>query len=100
MGFALLSKFWFAGNHSDVGGSYDENESRLSDISLSWMVDAATTVRDGIKINRSELRHYPYVDGMQHDKRKVGFPILTSWLRLTWQEGQWNIGDPNALQTV
>jgi len=40
------------------------------------------------------------VDGMQHDKRKVGFPILTSWLRLTWQEGQWNIGDPNALQTV
>ncbi len=24
-------QFWFAGNHSDIGGSYDETESRLSD---------------------------------------------------------------------
>ena len=28
---------WFAGNHSDIGGSYPENESRLSDITLDWM---------------------------------------------------------------
>jgi hypothetical protein len=95
-GFSTFEQFWFAGNHSDVGGSYADNESRLSDISLSWMVDAATTVRDGVRINRTELRLYPATDGMQHDERKVGFPILTSWLRLTWQEKQRNIGDPNA----
>jgi len=33
---------------------------------------------------------------MQHDERKVGFPLLTSWLRLTWQGKRRNIGDPNA----
>ncbi|WP_354105416.1 DUF2235 domain-containing protein [Bradyrhizobium sp. LB14.3] len=38
-----LQQVWFAGNHSDVGGSYPENEARLSDISLGWMV-----VRQGI----------------------------------------------------
>jgi len=34
-----LSQFWFAGNHSDIGGSYPETESRLSDISLHWMLE-------------------------------------------------------------
>jgi uncharacterized protein (DUF2235 family) len=34
-----LSQMWFAGNHSDVGGSYPETESRLSDISLQWMIE-------------------------------------------------------------
>lgn len=33
-----LAQCWFAGNHSDVGGSYPETESRLSDISLHWML--------------------------------------------------------------
>src|SRR3546814_15607567 len=34
-----LRQWWFAGNHSDVGGSYPESESRLSDIALRWMAD-------------------------------------------------------------
>lgn len=33
-----LKQVWFAGCHSDVGGSYLEPESRLSDIALGWMV--------------------------------------------------------------
>src|SRR3546814_5840479 len=33
-----LDQIWFAGCHSDVGGSYLEDESRLSDIALEWMV--------------------------------------------------------------
>src|SRR3546814_18222947 len=33
-----LEQIWFAGCHSDVGGSYPEDESRLSDIALEWMV--------------------------------------------------------------
>ncbi len=60
------------------------------------MVDAATTIRDRIKIDRSVLQLYPSADGMQHDERKVGFPVLTSWLRLTWQGKQRDIRDPNA----
>jgi uncharacterized protein (DUF2235 family) len=95
-GFCTFEQFWFAGNHSDVGGSYAENESRLSDISLSWMVEAATTVRDGIRIDSSVLRLYPSGEGMQHDERKVGFPLLTAWLRLTWHERRRDVRDPNA----
>ncbi|MGA3140885.1 MAG: DUF2235 domain-containing protein [Xanthobacteraceae bacterium] len=95
-GFSTFEQFWFAGNHSDIGGSYAENESRLSDISLSWMADAATTVRNRIKIDRSMLQLYPSADGMQHDERNVGFPVLTNWLRLTWQGKLRSISDPNA----
>ena len=32
-----LIQMWFAGNHSDIGGSYPEAESRLSDVALQWM---------------------------------------------------------------
>ena len=35
---------WFAGNHSDIGGSYPEIESRLSDIALHWMAKEAEGV--------------------------------------------------------
>ncbi len=49
---------WFAGNHSDVGGSYPESETRLSDISLGWMAHAFQTFPDrkepdgfGIKVH-------------------------------------------------
>ena len=95
-GFSTFEQVWFAGNHSDIGGSYAENESRLSDVSLAWMADAASAVKNGIKIDKSELQLYPAADGMQHNERKAGFPVLTSWLRLTWQGKQRDIRDPNA----
>ncbi len=85
-GFITFQQYWFAGNHSDIGGGYPEHESRLSDVALQWMADAAANVRNGIKIDRSVLHLYPSADGMQHDERKAGFPILTSLLCLTWRE--------------
>jgi len=33
-----MVQMWFAGNHSDIGGSYPEAESRLSDNALAWMI--------------------------------------------------------------
>ncbi len=33
-----FKELWFAGVHSDVGGSYPENESGLSKIALRWML--------------------------------------------------------------
>jgi hypothetical protein len=59
---------WFAGNHSDVGGSYPENESRLSDISLGWMLNAA--VKAGLKHDASVLKLYPDPTGSQHDEAR------------------------------
>jgi uncharacterized protein (DUF2235 family) len=66
-----LEQIWFAGNHSDIGGSYSENESRLSDISLKWMLDAAVSV--GMKYDSSVLRLYPDPAGPQHDETRSSF---------------------------
>jgi uncharacterized protein (DUF2235 family) len=83
-----LDQIWFAGVHSDIGGSYAENESRLSDIALEWMVQAATNLPDantsngnGIKIDRSYLQLRPDTHGPQHDAREPGY--LWGWLKWT-----------------
>jgi len=75
-----LDQIWFAGVHSDVGGSYAENESRLSDIALEWMVHAAVNLPSdnaadgsGIKVDQSFLRLTPDARGPQHDAREPGY---------------------------
>jgi uncharacterized protein (DUF2235 family) len=65
---AWLEQLWFAGNHSDIGGSYPEDESRLSDVALDWMLGAATEV--GLKYDPSVLRLHPDALGMQHDETR------------------------------
>ena len=66
-----LEQVWFAGNHSDVGGSYPENEARLSDISLEWMTNEARSLPNGIIIDKGVLHLYPSPAGMQHDETKT-----------------------------
>lgn len=76
-----LIQLWFAGNHSDVGGSYAEVESRLSDNALGWMIGQAITFPNGLKIgptfvngvklpntpmSGTPLNLYPRADGVQH----------------------------------
>lgn len=39
-----IKQVWFAGVHSDVGGSYPEAESGLSKIALEWMMCEATSL--------------------------------------------------------
>ena len=63
-----FQQFWFAGCHSDIGGSYLENKLRLSDISLKWMLDAAIGAE--LKHDPSLLRLYPDPTGSQHDEQK------------------------------
>ena len=75
-GVTRFRQVWFAGNHSDVGGSYPENKSRLSDIALKWMVDfIAKEIPDEtarIAINEDVLHLKPSYDGMMHDELMVG----------------------------
>jgi len=59
---------WFPGNHSDIGGSYPEEESRLSDISLQWMVEQATSVPNPIIVDPDKLHLYPDPLGPQHSE--------------------------------
>jgi Uncharacterized alpha/beta hydrolase domain (DUF2235) len=69
----------FPGVHADVGGGYNDNESRLSDIALKWMLAAASLVPNGLKHDGSVLRLHPDPAGMQHDEQKGG--LLSFGLR-------------------
>lgn len=80
-GLPTFQQFFFAGNHSDIGGSYPETESRLSDIALAWMFEQAVKVPDGLRVGPvfangvqisgtgevgPALHLYPAADGVQH----------------------------------
>ena len=75
-GYTQLVQMWFAGVHSDVGGSYIENEARLSDISLRWMIEQASGLPEPMEIDPSVLRLWPSAVGPQHDERKS---FTASW---------------------
>jgi uncharacterized protein (DUF2235 family) len=77
-----LKQIWFSGNHSDIGGSYPENESRLSDIALHWMTIEA--VNAGLLVDERFLNRYGRHHGMQHDECKTGVMIF-GW-RFQWPE--------------
>jgi uncharacterized protein (DUF2235 family) len=111
-----LVQMWFAGNHSDIGGSYPEAESRLSDNALSWMIGQATSVPDGLKLGPvyvndvkaantgdegTPLHLFPRADGVQHCELAgmrdtidgyvahvpVWLPLVRGWLaKLNWPE--------------
>ena len=82
----LLRQFWFAGDHSDIGGSYPENELRLSDNALQWMLAQLKEVPDPILVDESVLRVYPSPTGPQHDECRSGFSGI--WGRLGFK---WNV---------
>lgn len=70
-----FEQLWFAGCHADIGGGYPENESRLSDIALDWIVDFATTgLPEGtrIDVDRRYLNLHPSCTGMMHDECMAG----------------------------
>lgn len=86
-----LRQVWFAGNHSDIGGSHPEEESRLSDISLGWMVEQLNELEYPPIIDESKLRLWPDSNGVQHDERKAMLEAgwqawLPARLRRTWPE--------------
>lgn len=63
---ARLKQVWFAGCHSDIGGSYPESESRLSDIALDWIVDELRECVPTIQLNEAMLNRFPDPRGLQH----------------------------------
>jgi uncharacterized protein (DUF2235 family) len=63
-----LKQVWFAGNHSDIGGSYPEDESRLSDFALEWMIEQASELGHPLLLDRTKLKLFPSASGMQHSE--------------------------------
>ena len=77
-----LKQFWFAGCHSDVGGSYPESEARLSDVCLAWMVEEAKALPVPLILDASVLHLHPDPAGMQHDEtRGFAFRFARKHLR-------------------
>jgi uncharacterized protein (DUF2235 family) len=95
-----LKQVWFAGVHSDIGGSYPEDESRLSDVALRWMLDELRSIPEPPRIKDNLIETYPCATGLQHDEvqgsRDSWFP---GWwprvLRFGWLEAHRSI-DPDA----
>lgn len=76
-----LKQVWFAGCHSDVGGSYDEDESRLSDIAMSWMVDELKTCIAEAQVRSDQLVMTPDAKGLQHSEKY----LFDKWgLKIRW----------------
>jgi uncharacterized protein (DUF2235 family) len=84
-----LKEVWFAGVHSDVGGSYAEAESGLSKITLSWMfreaaefglqLDSAT-----VKIVLGEFKHArPLPSAKKHNSLTVWWWLGEFWPKFT-----------------
>lgn len=69
-GVKRLKQDWFAGNHSDIGGSYPENESRLSDIALQWMIEEARSLPHPLRLGPV------YINGKAQDGNPAfGIPL-------------------------
>lgn len=84
-----LVQMWFAGNHSDIGGSYPEEESRLSDIALEWMVGEATKAEHPLIIDTSKLHLFPDPLAIQHCEVEKTHDRYPDWwprdLRWGWK---------------
>jgi uncharacterized protein (DUF2235 family) len=87
-----FQQVWFAGNHSDIGGSYPENESRLSDIALAWMVQEIMSLPQPVRIDHSLLKMHPDCAGVQHDEREAFLSDCPRWLK---RSAQWLVGSRN-----
>lgn len=103
-GHNRFEQMWFAGNHSDVGGSYPEPESRLSDIALQWMIEEATKIPGGLKVDGQKapgnasgilrLQLHPASDGVQHCEvagMQDTLDRLPGWLRKIMRGRGWAV---------
>jgi len=81
-----FQQIWFAGNHSDIGGSYPEEESRLSDTSLGWMLEQATSLPHPLLVDGVKLKIFPSPDGMQHCEVDATRDNLSAYLPSWWPE--------------
>lgn len=72
-GNLYFEQVWFPGVHADIGGGYLENEARLSDVALNWMVAGASLIPDGLRHDGSVLRLSPDPAGPQHNEQAGWF---------------------------
>jgi uncharacterized protein (DUF2235 family) len=96
-----ILEVWFAGVHSDVGGSYPESQSQLSQIALRWMLREAEHAGLRVDLHRkSDVSggKPPYVvpDPLtknQHESLKGWWWIAEVWPKVVHRQtaqGEWH----------
>jgi uncharacterized protein (DUF2235 family) len=97
-----LKQIWFAGVHSDIGGSYPEAQSGLSKITLEWMLTEAKA--GGLRVNATMEKLVlggsggifvpPDPTAYLHTSLKGIWWLLEFWPKLHWQkkDGRWRKG--------
>jgi uncharacterized protein (DUF2235 family) len=85
-----VKEVWFAGVHSDVGGSYAEGESQLSKIALRWMLCEAELA--GLRIDQQKRANILGADPQyvppdplttnQHESLKGAWWIAELWPKI------------------
>lgn len=89
-----LKQIWFAGDHSDIGGGYLENESRLSDVTLHWMIEEINSTKHPLHLSQNWLNVFPDPAGMQHDEIAAA---RAKWLHVPWKRKVRTIVDGSVL---
>lgn len=85
-----IDQVWFAGCHSDIGGSYEETESRLSDIAMDWMMEELETCFPTVRFHKPALHMSPDAQGLQHDE----IIFMDLWLfKIPWPKKPREIKD-------
>jgi len=73
----INEQVWFAGSHSDIGGSYEESD--LSNITLNWMTEKA--VNCGLKLKATPDVYAENPEGMMHNSYKNFWKFFGSEIR-------------------
>lgn len=82
-----FQQIWFAGCHSDIGGGYPEEESRLSDVALQWMVEQIESLAHPVLIDHAKLHLFPSATGMQHCEVESLLDRYPAWWPARWRFG-------------
>lgn len=81
------AQHWFAGNHSDVGGGYPEDESGLSKFPLEWIGREAET--HGLALDAALFRHLALGETREGQRVKYVAPDALAPLHDSLTGGWW-----------
>ncbi len=86
----VVRQVWFAGLHSDVGGSYPEKESGLSQLTLQWMIREAQS--SGVRIDE---RQYAMIVPSKPEEESVEYHAVPDYAGVAHEslKGPWWIAE-------
>jgi hypothetical protein len=79
-----LSSYGLRETTPTSAGVYPEDESRLSDTTLDWMIEEVTKMPHPLLVNRPGLHLFPDAGGMQHSEVESARQKWPKWMPAKW----------------